>query len=326
MNGLRIVLLGILAVLGPFAGHTAARAAGEAYPAKPIQLIIPFAPGGSTDIMARLIATELSQRLGKQVVVENRSGAGSTIGSSYVARAKPDGYTLLFVSSPHAIDPAFYKLSYDPIKSFTPIARTAIAANLLAVNAGVAANSVQELIALARQKPGRLVAVSSGNGSSAHLAAELLKELTGIDFLILQFRGAGPAVVDLLGGHGDFVITSVVPLLPYLKSGQLRPLATTGIRRSDILPNVPTVQEQGIAGYDVTGWFGILAPAGVPKAIVDRLDREIKAALSSPDVQKRLLDLGAEAGYMDSAAFGPFIAEEVEKWGKVAKDANIKVQ
>jgi tripartite-type tricarboxylate transporter receptor subunit TctC len=241
-----------------------------------------------------------------------------------VAKAEPDGYTLLLINLGHAINPAFYKLPYDSMKSFTLIAKLLDGLHVLAVNQDVPANSVKELIALAKQKPGHLIAVAAGKGSSSHLGAELFKAMAGIDFKIVQFKGAGPGVIDLAGGHSHFIITSILPVQPHIKSGKLRVLGAAGLKRSVILPEVPTIAESGLAGYDVSGWFGMVAPAGTPGPIIDRLSKEIKTLLSSAELQKQFLSQGVEAGYLPPTEFGLFIGREIAKWDQVAKEANIK--
>ncbi len=302
----------------------AAVLAGDAYPSKPVRLVVPYAPGGSVDIVSRLITPDLSQLLGTQVVVDCRGGAGGVLGTEIVAKAEPDGYTLLLINLGHAINPAFYKLPYDSMKSFTLIAKLLDGLHVLAVNPGVPANSVKELIALAKQKPGQLIAVAAGKGSSSHLGAELFKAMGGIDFKIVQFKGAGPGVIDLVGGHSHFIITSILPVLPHIKSGKLRILGAGGLKRSVILPDVPTIAESGLPGYDLSGWFGMVAPAGTPGPIVARLNKEIKTVLSSAELQKQFLSQGVEAGYLAPSEFGPFIEREIAKWEQVAKEANIK--
>ena len=299
-------------------------AADDTYPSKPVRLVVPYAPGGSMDIVGRLISPELSRLMGTQVVVDCRGGAGGVLGTEIVAKAEPDGYTLLLVNLGHAINPAFYKLPYDSMNSFTPIAKLLDGLHVLAVNQSVPAKSVKELIALAKQKPGQLIAVAAGKGSSSHLGAELFKAMAGIDFKIVQFKGAGPAIIDLVGGHSQFIITSILPVLPHIKSGKLRVLGGGGLKRSVILPDVPTLAESGLAGYDVSGWFGMVAPTGTPRPIVDRLSKEIKTLLSSAELQKQFLSQGVEVGYLTPTEFVPFIEREIAKWEQVAKNANIK--
>jgi tripartite-type tricarboxylate transporter receptor subunit TctC len=300
--------------------------AADAYPSKPIRLIIPFPPGGSNDIVGRLIAAKLSENLGKQVVVDNRGGAGGVLGTEMAAKASPDGYTLLIVSAAYGFNPALYKLPFDPVKSFVPVAKLGSGPNSLTVHPSVPANTVKELIALAKQKPGQLICGSAGVGSFQHMGTELFKMMAGVDFKIVQFKGGGPAMIDQLGGHSQFSFGSLIQTLPHIQSGKFRILATGGLKRSAILPNVPTIAEAGVPGYEATNWWGILAPAGTPAPIVERLNKEIKTLLASAEVQKLFLNEGADVDYLGPAEFGPFIEKEIIKWGKVVKEANIKVE
>jgi tripartite-type tricarboxylate transporter receptor subunit TctC len=301
-------------------------AAADSYPSKPIRLIIPFPPGGSNDIVGRLIAAKLSENLGKQVVVDNRGGAGGVIGSEAAAKSPADGYTLLIVSAAYAFNPALYKLPFDPVKSFTPIAKLGSGPNSLTVHPSVPANTVKELIALAKQKPGQLICGCSGVGSFQHMGTELFKSMAGIDFKIVQFKGGGPAMIDQLGGHSQFSLGSLIQTLPHIQSGKFRVLGTGGSKRSTILPNVPTIAEAGVPGYEATNWWGILAPAGTPAPIAERLNKEIKTLLASAEVQKLFQNEGADVDYLGPAEFGPFVEKEIVKWGKVVKEANIKVE
>jgi tripartite-type tricarboxylate transporter receptor subunit TctC len=301
-------------------------AAGDAYPSKPVRFIVAFTPGGSADIIGRLVATKLTDRLGKQVIVENHAGAGGVIGMEMVAKAEPDGYTLLFTNASYSTNPALQKLPFDPLKSLAPIAKVASAPFAFAVIESIPAKSVKDFIALAKQKPGQLLAMAAGVGGTSHLAAELLKSMAGIDFKIVQFKGAGPGVVDMLGGHSHFTIISLVPLLPHIQSGKFRALGTCGVKRSAILPNVPTVAEAGLPGYEVDGYFGILAPAGAPAPIIDRLNKELKVILTSDEVKKILLKEATEVDYMVPAEFGRFIERDINKWTRIVKEANIKAE
>ena len=320
----REVTLTIFAML---AGSTAAVVlAADEYPTKPIRLICPSSPGGSNDTNARLIGIELSKRLGQQVVVDNRGGGGGIIGTEIAARAKPDGYTLLLMVTTNSIQPSLQKLPYDTLKAFVPIARTGCGTGVLSVHPSVPANSVKELIALAKQKPGDLIFSSSGAGSTAHLQTELFKEMTGIDFIVEQFRSAGPAIIDLVGGHSNASLGSIASMLPHIKSGRLRALGTSGDKRHFALPDVPTIAEAGVPGYSSTSWYGIIAPAGTPAPILERLNKEIRAILSSAEVQKLYRDRGTEACYLGGATeFGPFIEQEMAKWERLIKKANIKL-
>lgn len=316
------ILLTLLTAIAVFT--TASVSAADVYPSKPVRLIIPFPPGGSNDIVGRLIAAKLTDRLGKQVVVDNRGGAGGVLGTEMAAKADPDGYTLLIVSAAYAFNPALYKLPFDPMKDFTPIAKLGSGPNSLTIHPSVPANSVKDLIDLAKQKPGQLINACAGVGSFQHMGTELFKMMAGIDFKIVQFKGGGPAMTDQLGGHSHFSLGSLIQTLPHIQSGRFKVLGTGGAKRSSILPNVPTIGET-VAGYEATNWWGILAPAGTPAPIVDRLNREIKSLLTSEDIKKLFQKEGADVDYIGAADFGPFIAREITKWGKVVKEANIKV-
>jgi len=300
--------------------------AADAYPSKPVRLIIPFPPGGSNDIVGRLIATKLSERLGKQVVVDNRGGAGGVLGSEMASKADPDGYTLLIASAAYAFNPALYKLPFDPIKSFTPVAKLGSGPNSLTVHPSVPANTVKELLALLKAKPGQMICGAAGIGSFQHMGTELFKMLTKTEFKIVQFKGGGPAMIDQLGGHSQFSFGSLIQTIPHVQSGKFRLLAIGGAKRLKVLPNVPTIAEAGVPGYEATNWWGIMAPTGTPASVIDRLNKEIKTLLESEDVQKLFEKEGAEADYIAPAEFGPFIEKEIVKWGKVVKEANIQIK
>jgi tripartite-type tricarboxylate transporter receptor subunit TctC len=299
--------------------------AADTYPAKPVRLIIPFPPGGSNDIVGRLIAAKLSDRLGKQVVADNRGGAGGVLGMEAAAKSDPDGYTLIIISSAYTVSSALLRLPFDPAKAFAPISMLGSGPYLLVVHPSVPANSVKELIALAKQKPGQLIFAANGVGSPTHMAGELLKIKADINFKIVQFKGGGPAMIDMLGGHSQMLLGTLIQVLPHVKSGKFKVLGTGGAKRSGILPDVPTIAEAGVPGYGALNWWGILAPAGTPAPIVERLDRELKAILASDDVKKRFLDEGVDADYMGPAEFGQYIAQEITQWTRVVRDANIKV-
>ena len=247
-----------------------------------MRLIIPFPPGGSNDVVGRMIATQLSERLGKQVVVDNRAGAGGVIGTEIAANAPPDGYTLAIISLAHAVNPWLYKLNYDPIKSFAPVGILASGPNVLAVNPGLPVNSVKELVALAKQKPGDLQYASAGIGSFQHLGGELFKLEAGVDMLHVPFKGGGPAMIDVIGGHTKLVFSSLVQTTPHIKSGKLKPLGVGGTKRNPVLPDVPTIAEAGVPTYEAVNWWGIVAPAGTPQAIIDKLHKELTEVQNSP--------------------------------------------
>jgi tripartite-type tricarboxylate transporter receptor subunit TctC len=298
--------------------------AAQTYPARAIRLIVPFPPGGSNDIVGRMVASQLGDRLGQSVVVDNRGGAGGTIGSDMASKAAPDGYTLLLISVAHAFNPAIYKkLPYDPEKAFTPIGMVAAGPVALMVHPALPAHSVKELIALAKAKPGQLNYATAGIGSFQHLASELFKLQTGVDMVHVPYKGGGPAMMDTIAGQAQVNMASLIQVGPHVKSGKLRLLATSGTRRSSIFPDVPTVAET-VAGYDATNWWGLMAPAGTPQPIVDRLSSELSGLLSSPETQKRVASEGAEVIRMSPAEFGRFISDEAQKWAKVVKQAGIR--
>jgi tripartite-type tricarboxylate transporter receptor subunit TctC len=301
--------------------------AQESYPSRPIRMVVPFPAGGAVDIMARDLGQRLTQAWGQPVVVDNRGGANGAIGSEAVAKATPDGYTLLMGSAgTHAINPGLYaKLSYDPVKEFVPVALVGNITNILVVNPSVPARSVAELIALAKAKPGFLTYASSGNGSSQHLSTELLKSLTGTDMTHVQYKGAGPALVDVISGQVSLTITAMSATLPYVQGGQLRALGVTTAQRSPTLPDVPTVAEAGVRGYESNNWVGVFAPAGTPPAIVARLNAEISRIQSTPEMKARLTGQGAEFTAMTPEQFGAFHRAEMAKWAKVIKDSGARL-
>jgi tripartite-type tricarboxylate transporter receptor subunit TctC len=317
-------ILGILLALSMLLTFPTAVLSSNVYPSKTVRLIISFAPGGSTDIIARLIATKLSERLAKQVVPDNRGGAGGTIGTEMVAKSEPDGYTLLFTSASHAINPSLYKLPYDPVKSFVPIAKMGSGPVVLTVHPSVPVNSVNELIALAKKQPGKLIFSSAGVGSFNHLGGELFKMMAGIDLKIVQFKSGGPAQIDTMGGHSHISLGTLTQSLPHIKSGKLKALGLGGSVRSRLLPEVPTISEAGVPGYEAIMWWGMFAPAGTPKAVVDRLNKELGVVMNSEDTKKTFENQGAGADLMGLAEFSKFIEAEMAKWGRVVKAANIK--
>jgi len=299
-------------------------AVSDAYPTKPVRLVVNFAPGGSTDTIGRLIAIKLSERMGKQVIAENRSGAGGIVGAETVAKSVADGYTLLFSSSAISINPLLFKVPYDPVKSFIPIAKMGDSPSALVVHPSLPAHSVKELIALAKKQPGKLVAAAAGVGSFAHLSTELFKMMAGIDFKIVQFKGGGPAVIDTIGGHSQIFVSSFTPSLPHVKSGKLRALGYGGAARTKLMPDLPTISEAGVPGFESAIWWGLYAPAGTPKAVVDRLYRELEAIMKTEETQKTFETQGADPEFVGSTAFIKFMEAETAKWGKVIKEGNIK--
>jgi len=301
-------------------------AVAQSYPTKPVRLIIPFPPGGSNDIVGRFIATKLSAQLGKQVVVDNRAGAGGVVGTEVAAKADPDGYTLLVISSAYAANTSLYNLPYDPVKAFTPVAKLGTGPNVFAVHPSVPVNSVKEFTALAKERPGQLNFAAAGVGSFQHLGSELFKSMAKIDVGIVQFKGGGPAMIDVIGGHTHAALGSLIQFMPHIKSGKVKALGTGGAKRTATLPDVPTIAEAGLPGYEANNWWGILAPAGTPRPIIDRLYKEISTILSAAETHKVFSEQGAEVDRLGPAEFGPYIIAETAKWGKVIKEANIKAE
>jgi tripartite-type tricarboxylate transporter receptor subunit TctC len=298
----------------------------QTYPAKAIRLIVPFPPGGSNDIVGRMVGIQLGERLGQSVVIDNRGGAGGTIGTDMAAKAAPDGYTLLLVSVAHAFNPAMYKkLPYDPEKAFAPIGMVAAGPVALMVHPAVPVHTVNELIALAKAKPGQLNYATAGIGSFQHLASELFKLQTGVDMVHVPYKGGGPAMMDTIAGQAQVNMASLIQVGPHVKSGKLRLIATSGTRRSSLFPEVPTVAET-VAGYDATNWWGLLAPAGTPQPVIAKLSLELEALLKSDETKKRMENEGADIVRMSPAEFGRFIAEETQKWAKVVKQAGIQAE
>jgi len=298
--------------------------AQSAYPNHPVVMVVPYPAGGSADILARTVGQKLGERLGQPVVIENRGGAGTAIGARYAAGAAPDGYTLLMGTvSSQAINPAMNKVGYDPVKDFTAVAPVASIPFVLVANPSLPANNVAELIALAKAKPGELGYASAGPGTSNHLAGELLASAAQIQLLHVPYKGSAPALNDVLAGQVPLMFDLQATSAPFVRAGKLKALAVTGKTRSSAMPDVPTVIESGLPGYEVTAWFGVFAPAGLPKAIRDRLNADITAVIQMPDMQKRLRDLGAEPDEGSADAFAAFARGEVGKWAGVVKKAGL---
>jgi tripartite-type tricarboxylate transporter receptor subunit TctC len=296
------------------------------YPSKPVRLIVPFPPGGSNDIVGRLMAQELGEKLGKQVVVDNRGGAGGVLGSEIAANADPDGHTLLIISVAYAFNPAMYKLRFDPEKAFVPVAMLGTGPNALTVNPKLPVNSVKELIAMAKAQPGKLNYASSGVGSFQHLGSELFRIMAGINLVHVPFKGGGPAMADVMAGNTEICLGSLIQMIPHVDSKRLKLLGIGGTKRAKVYPNVPTIAEAGVPGYDSSNWWGILAPAKTPPAIVNRLRADSTKILASSDVQKKFEGQGAETVKMSPDDFGRYIKTEMVKWGKVVKEAGIKAE
>ena len=315
----------MILALGTLVSHSAF---AQAYPAKPIRLVVPFPPGGSTDIIARIVAQKLSERLGQQVVVENRGGAGGTIGAEAVAKAPPDGYTLVVgTSSTLAVAPSVYgKIGYDPVKDFAPISLIAVTPYLLVVNPSVDVKSLQDFVGYVRARPGKLNYASAGTGSTTHLAMEMLKSAAELYIVHIPYNGNGPAGTAVIGGQVEILFGSLPAVLPHAKSGRVRPLAVGTPKRSPSLPDVPTVAESGYPGFDASLWLAIMAPAGTPAPIVDRLQKEIHAVIASPDTADALNKAGAEPITSTPAELAALVKNGVEKYGKVVKQAGVKAE
>lgn len=306
---------------------TSASVQAQAYPTRPVRFVVGFTPGGGVDINARLLASKLSELLGQQVIVDNRPGAGTNIANELVAKAAPDGYTLLVASPAVAINAALYKnLPYDTLRDFAAISIFSESPNILVVNSSSPAKSMSELIALARAKPGVLNYSSAGTGTTQHLAGELLKLRTGTNIVHVPYKGSAPSLTALIAGDVDLSFANVPAILQHVKSGRLRPLASTGTRRSELMPDVPTMREAGLTGVEMTVWYGVLAPAATPRDIVNTLSEAIAKAARSPDIKQRLLDQGAEPVGSTSAEFDKILREEVAKWTEVIRASGIRAE
>jgi tripartite-type tricarboxylate transporter receptor subunit TctC len=326
MNSIvRSVLLG--ALLASFLPVGWAQSPAQAYPNKPVRLIVPFAPGGFTDVVARILGLRLSAAMGQQFVIENKAGAGSIIGTDFVAKSSPDGYTLVMVSTTHVISPWIYKsMPYDPIKSFTPVSKLVDSAYVLLVNPKVPARNVQEFIALAKAAPDTIHYASSGNGSAQHLMGGLFVSMTGAKLQHVPYKGSGGATTDLVAGVVESSFAGVPNALAQVPQGRLKALAVTTAKRIPQLPDVPTLQEAGVPGYEASVWLALLAPAGTPPDIVNKLNLEVGKLMNSPDTQKALFDAGVEVAPSSPEAMSSYLVQELARWGKVVKDTGIKLE
>jgi tripartite-type tricarboxylate transporter receptor subunit TctC len=321
--------VGIVAALSVIVNAWAESARQEpasSYPNRPIRLVVPVPPGGSSDGLARIAAQRLTDAWGQQVLVDNRSGAAEIIGTDIVAKANPDGYTLVLVSLRYSVNPSLLKLPYDPIKDFEPVMMTAAVGNVLVVNAKTPLKSVKEMVALARQKPGELTFASSGIGGAPHLIGEFFALQTNVKLTHIAYKGGGPAIADLVGGNVFMSFASMTSSLPFIKSGRLRPLAVSSKERSPQVPDVPTMAEAGVPNLEVRDWQGILGPRGTPKPIVEKLNAEIARILRHADNQERLAAMGLEVIASTPEEFRKTIASEIKRWAKVVQEANIKVE
>ena len=302
-------------------------ALAQAWPSKPISLIVPFPPGGTTDVLARALGEKLSQALGQTVIVENKPGAGATLGADYVAKSKPDGHTLLVGAVHHTIATSVYKkLPYDFQKDFAPITEIALVPNVLVVNASTPAKNVAELVALLKAQPGKFNYGSNGNGTAQHLIGTQFQNATGTDLIHIPYKGSGPLATDLLGGQISMSFDTVTPVLQHIKSGKLRALAVTTAKRASALPEVPTLDEAGLKGFSIGTWFGVLAPAATPKDVTTRLNAEMVKVIQSADFRKRMEEIGAEPVGNSAEQMAQQIKAETEKFAKLVKDAKVTIE
>ena len=308
-------------------GMAALQVMAQSYPAKPVKTIVPFPAGGTTDILGRIVAQKLSERLGQQFIIDNRGGAGGNIGADIVAKSAPDGYTLLVGTvGTNAINASLYaKMPYDTAKDFVPIGLIAAVPNVLVVHPAVPARSVKELIDLLKSKPGEINFASSGNGTSIHLSGELFKTMAGVNMNHIPYKGSAPALTDLIGGQVQLMFDNLPSSMPHIKAGRLRALAVTSLKRSAALPDVPTIAESALPGFDASSWFALFAPAGTPKEIVAKLNSELNAILQLPDVREKFAAQGAEPTEFNPEQFAAFTHAELTKWARVVKESGAKV-
>ena len=319
----RMVFSLFLGWIPVFTGMTFA----QTYPSKPIKIVVPYPPGGFNDTLGRTFAAKFQDAWGQPAIVENKPGANTVIGVDHVAKSPPDGYTLLIVAFPFAVTPSLIRnMPYDTVKDFAPVTLAASSPNLLVVNPQVPINSVKELIAAAKAKPDGLSYASTGNGSSNHISMELFKSLAGVQIVHIPYKGSAPAVTDLLGGQVHVMFDNVPNVLQHVKAGKLRALATSGVKRTALAPDVPTVAEAGVPGYEVNVWFGLVAPAGTPREVVLKLNAEALKILAMPDVRERFLAQGVEPVGSTPEQFGEHIRSQMAKWAKVVRDAGVKAE
>ena len=316
--GVTTIAVAVLATL------TASILQAQTYPTKTVRLVIPFPPGGSNDIVGRVLASTLGERLGRQMIADNRAGGNSIIGTELVANAPPDGYTLLIISTSFTTNPVIHKLPFDPLKAFDWVAMLGVGPNVLAVTQSLPAKSIKELIALAKAKPGQIIYASTGVGSNAHFGTELFKHMTGTDMIHVPYKGGGPALIDTISGQAQICLSSLIQAVGHIRSNKLRALGTSGAVRTAILPNVPTIAEAGVPGYETQNWWGIAAPRGTPPTVIQKLNQEIAVVLKNPETEKRLRGEGAEPVLKSPDELGKYVAAEMDKWLKLAKIAGIK--
>ena len=301
--------------------------AQSVYPVKPVRIVVPFAPSGPVDILARTLAPKFSEAMGQMFIVDNRAGSGSIIGSDMVAKSPPDGYTLLVTSSSMGINPSIYpKMPYDPVKDFTAISQIAASSLIVVIHPSIPARSIKELIKLSKSHPGQMIYASSGAGSAPHLAAELFLSMAGLKMVHVPYKGASPATIDLMAGHTSLMFNNMLSGVPNVQSGRLRALAVTGAHRTSALPELPTVAESGVVGYEATTWYAMFAPARLPRDLNDKLNRELVASLKIPDIKTRLASLGVDPFPSSPEALSSYLQSEIIKWQKVAKASGAKLE
>lgn len=322
-----VVVAAAAIITGAGSGATFAQGYPANYPIKPIRMVVPFAPGGGTDVIARHLAARMSESLKRQIVVDNRAGANGIVGTENVAHAPADGYTLLFVSSPHSVNPSLYaKLPYDTVRDFAPVSMAATSPYVLVVHGSLPARNVKELLALAKARPGQIDYASGGSGSSAHLAAELFNQMAGIKLREIPYKGAGPALTAALAGQVALVFGNALTVKPHIQSGRLRALGIASPRRSASAPEIPTIAESGVPGYSADAVLGLLAPARTPRPIVELLNTEVHKAMRSVEMAEAMKNVGVEVALSTPEEFGQLIESEIQRWGRVVRTLNLKVE
>ena len=322
----RILCAALLAACAPVQAQTASTGSGPAYPVKSIRIVVPFAPGGGADITARILGQKMTEQWGQQVVVDNRAGASGNIGNELVAKAAPDGYTLLMASSALAINPSVFRsVPYNAVKDFAPITQPVLLPNILVVHPSLPVKTVKDLIALAKSRPGQLSYASAGAGTGTHLAAEMFKIMAGVDMVHVPYKGGGALIGDLVGGQVALTFATLPSVMPYVKAGRLRAVAMTTTRRWPGLADVPTIAESGFPGFEISTWLGLLAPAGTPKEVVGKLHDEVVRILKLPDVRERIQGLGMEAVCDTPDQFAQYLRSEIAKYAKIVKQSGARV-
>ena len=312
---------------GMLLAGTIGAAWAQEFPQRPVRLVIPLAPGGGADVLVRAFSTRLGDRWGKAVIIDNRAGGDSTIGVNAVAKSAPDGYTLVLIYSIHAVHPSIKRnLPYDIVKDFAPVVNLAEAPSVVVANPGLPVSSIRELVALAKERPGKITFAGSGTGGSSHLAGELFNTYAGTRMLHVPYKGAGPALTDVIGGHVDLIFATMLAGMPHARSGKLRALAVTGKTRSSLLPNVPTIIESGLKDYEFATWYGLLAPAGTPRATLDKLHSDVAAVIRTSEVTQVYANQGAQVSGDGPDQFAAYLKTEIDKWARVAQEAKIPVE